>query len=116
VLGPCGRNFAAGMSGGIAFVFDERMDFAAERCNRASVDLEPLLEDEDVKLVRNLILCHAKLTLSRRAQMILDHWSEMQPRFIKVFPHELKRVLGIEATPCVPAMATMELVPQVQHG
>src|SRR6185295_1412573 len=52
VLGKCGRNFAAGMSGGIAYVFDERGDFTEIRCNLASVDLEPLLEAHDVQLVR----------------------------------------------------------------
>jgi glutamate synthase domain-containing protein 2/glutamate synthase domain-containing protein 1/glutamate synthase domain-containing protein 3 len=98
VLGACGRNFAAGMSGGLAYVFDERMDFNEKRCNRASVDLEPLIEFPDVRIVHDLVSRHWKLTGSRRARGILDSWSEMLPRFIKVFPHEFKRVLGVSRT------------------
>jgi len=96
VVGACGRNFAAGMSGGIAYVFDERMDFTQKRCNLASVDLEPLVEPEDVRIVHELITRHAELTGSARARMLLDNWQDMLPRFIKVFPHEFKRVLGVQ--------------------
>jgi glutamate synthase (NADPH/NADH) large chain len=95
VLGSCGRNFAAGMSGGIAYVFDDRSEFTEERCNLASVDLEPVIEPADIQLVKDLILRHLALTGSRRARKILDSWSESLPRFIKVFPHEFKRVLGV---------------------
>jgi glutamate synthase domain-containing protein 3 len=95
VLGSCGRNFAAGMSGGVAYVFDERGDFTEKRCNLDSVDLEPLLDEPDVQIVRDLLLCHLELTTSRRARWILDNWQETQSRFIKVFPHEFKRVLGV---------------------
>jgi glutamate synthase domain-containing protein 3 len=120
VLGQCGRNFAAGMSGGIAYVFDERMDFTRKRCNLATVDLEPVMETDDVQLVRDLITRHAELTGSSRAQMILDNWTEMLPRFIKVFPHEFKRVLGISRAR-QPYIAGQPLPPvalteQVQHG
>ena len=99
VLGPCGRNFGAGMSGGIAYVFDEHMDFTRERCNLASVDLEPVVESQDTELVHDLLIRHAELTGSSRARMILSNWSGMLPRFIKVFPHELKRVLGVSRWP-----------------
>jgi glutamate synthase domain-containing protein 3 len=95
ILGSCGRNFAAGMSGGIAYVFDEKGDFTEKRCNLASVDLEPVIEPRDVKLVRGLIQKHYELTGSKRARNILDNWAESLPRFIKVFPHEFKRVLGV---------------------
>jgi glutamate synthase (NADPH) large chain len=94
VLGKVGRNFAAGMSGGIAYVLDERGDFAEKRCNPAGVDLDPMSED-DVALVRNLVERHCDATQSPRARWILENWDEMLPRFIKVFPHEYKRVLGI---------------------
>jgi glutamate synthase domain-containing protein 2/glutamate synthase domain-containing protein 3 len=94
-LGSCGRNFAAGMSGGIAYVCDERGDFTEKRCNLASVDLEPVIEPPDVRLVRGLIQRHYELTGSKRAKNILDNWAEMLPRFIKIFPHEFKRVLGV---------------------
>ena len=95
VLGATGRNFAAGMSGGIAYVFDEEGDFAARRCNPASVDLEALTSDEDVIKVRELLERHRDLTGSPRAAWILEHWAAAQAQFIKVFPHEYKRVLGV---------------------
>ena len=95
VLGRCGRNFAAGMSGGIAYVFDERGDFAEKRCNVASIDLEPLSDPADMQLVYDLVTRHLELTGSRRARWLLDNWLEVLPRFVKVFPHEYKRVLGI---------------------
>jgi glutamate synthase (NADPH) large chain len=95
VLGQCGRNFAAGMSGGIAYVFDERGNFTEQRCNLGSVDLEPLSDSPDAEIVKNLVTRHMKLTGSRRAKWILENWQEALPRFIKVFPHEFKRVLGV---------------------
>jgi glutamate synthase domain-containing protein 2/glutamate synthase domain-containing protein 3 len=120
VLGPCGRNFAAGMSGGLAFVFDERMEFTQKRCNLTSVDLEPLVHAEDAQLVRDLTARHAELTGSVRARMILDNWSQMLPRFVKIFPHEYKRVLHIGrvtapyiAGQALPSLAVTE---QVHHG
>ncbi len=120
VLGSCGRNFAAGMSGGISYVFDERGDFTEKRCNLASVDLEPLIEASDVKIVRDLITRHYEFTNSGRARSILDNWSEAAPRFIKIFPHEFKRVLGVSRSrqPYIPGQprAVPELVEQVQHG
>jgi glutamate synthase domain-containing protein 3 len=91
VLGKCGRNFAAGMSGGLAYVLDERGDFAEKRCNLAAVDLEPIAED--AALLRTLIERHVQFTASPRAKWILENWSTMLPKFIKVFPHEYKRVL-----------------------
>src|ERR1700686_3800553 len=90
VLGACGRNFAAGMSGGFAYIFDERGDFTEKRCNVDSVDLETLLDAQDVKIVRDLVTRHVELTGSRRAKWILNNWQEMVSRFIKVFPPEFK--------------------------
>ena len=120
VLGPCGRNFAAGMSGGISYVFDERGDFTEKRCNLASVDLEPLIEAPDVKILHDLITRHYELTNSGRARSILDNWSDVAPRFIKIFPHEFKRVLGVSRSrqPYIPGepVAVPELIEQVQHG
>jgi len=119
VLGSCGRNFAAGMSGGIAYVFDDRMDFTEKRCNLASVDLEPVIEPRDVELARGLVERHCKLTGSKRAKNILDNWAEMLPRFIKIFPHEFKRVLGVSRTgqPYIPGqpIPVPELV-EALHG
>ncbi|HUE20147.1 MAG TPA: glutamate synthase large subunit [Bryobacteraceae bacterium] len=119
VLGRCGRNFAAGMSGGIAYVLDEAGDFAEKRCNTAAVDLEPVAED--AQLLRSLIERHAQFTASPRANWILENWSAMQPKFIKVFPHEYKRVLSQRAAPSAqqPQPITHHLQPipqQVAHG
>ncbi len=120
VLGSCGRNFAAGMSGGVAYVFDERGDFTEKRCNLDSVDLEPLLDGQDVQVVRELVARHLELTRSPRAKSILENWNEMASRFIKVFPHEFKRVLGVgrsrEAYIPSPSVAVMSVAEQVQHG
>jgi len=120
VLGACGRNFAAGMSGGVAYVFDEHGDFTEKRCNLESVDLEPLAETQDVMVVRDLVTRHFELTGSRRAKWILDNWQEAVPRFIKVFPHEFKRVLGVPRSEqaYIPgeAVAVLADTQQVQHG
>ena len=95
VLGECGRNFAAGMNGGFAYVLDELGDFAGKRCNRAGVDLEPLVKEQDIATVRTLIERHLAFTGSPRAKYVLDNWAELTGKFVKVFPHEYKRVLGI---------------------
>jgi glutamate synthase (NADPH) large chain len=118
VLGRAGRNFAAGMSGGIAYVLDEKGDFAEKRCNTAGVDLEPVMETADIDLLRSLIAKHFEYTGSPRAEWILENWSAMLPKFVKVFPHEYKRVLGIPRKPVqsfVPAPSSRE-PQQVAHG
>ena len=94
VLGKTGRNFAAGMSGGVAFVLDEKGDFAEKRCNAAGVDLEPVMNG-DIDLLYELISNHVAATGSPRAKWILENWKNMLPQFVKVFPHEYKRVLGV---------------------
>jgi glutamate synthase domain-containing protein 3 len=95
VLGRTGRNFAAGMTGGIAYVLDETGEFIATKCNQAGVDLEPVMETADIEILRAMIARHFETTGSPRAEWILENWSEMLPKFVKVFPHEYKRVLGI---------------------
>jgi glutamate synthase domain-containing protein 3 len=95
-LADTGRNFAAGMSGGIAYVLDETGEFTKTRCNKASVDLEKVDIPEDVESLRYWIARHAEETGSARANWILDNFNELMPKFVKVFPHEYKRVLGIE--------------------
>jgi glutamate synthase domain-containing protein 3 len=94
VLGKCGRNFGAGMSGGIAYVLDEKGDFAAKRCNTAGVDLEPV-PAEDIDLLYAIINSHVDATASPRGKWVLENWENMLPQFVKVFPHEYKRVLGV---------------------
>jgi glutamate synthase (NADPH) large chain len=127
VLGASGRNFAAGMSGGVAYVFDERGDFTEKRCNLESVDLEPILEAQDgetnfveANIVKQLVTRHLELTGSPRAAWVLDNWSDSLSRFIKVFPHEHKRVLGVSRRrkPYVPTapLAVLASPEQVQHG
>jgi glutamate synthase domain-containing protein 3 len=109
VLGMTGRNFAAGMSGGIAYVLDEDGSFAG-RCNPAMVDLEPVLPEieQDAKLSRDLwhlgtsdeavlkrlLERHARYTGSARAKEILDDWAAYRSRFVKVFPKEYRRALA----------------------
>ena len=113
VLGATGRNFAAGMSGGIAYVYDEAGDFA-RRCNTAMVALGPVTSAEqqvesldealwhrvdgkaqtDEAILRKLVEDHHRWTGSLRAREILDHWPERRAKFVKVFPHEYRRALG----------------------
>jgi glutamate synthase (NADPH) large chain len=121
VIGATGRNFAAGMSGGRAFVYDDQGDFSTRRCNSASVDLEPLVNDDDVAEVKSLLERHRDLTGSPRAAWILEHWADAQERFIKVFPHEYKRVLGVPRVESVYVSPTtssplVTATSEVQHG
>jgi len=108
VLGKTGRNFAAGMSGGIAYVYDEDGQFGA-RCNTAMVSLEPVAtaaeqqagtrsrlhkDQTDEALVKKLLQDHNRWTGSRRARELLDNWAVARTRFVKVFPNEYKRALA----------------------
>jgi glutamate synthase domain-containing protein 3 len=92
VLGKTGRNFAAGMSGGIAYVLDADASFA-RRCNGEFVDLEPLDGPNDVELVMELLKRHVKHTGSTLAARLLTDWSATATRFVKVMPRDYKRVL-----------------------
>jgi glutamate synthase (NADPH/NADH) large chain len=109
VLGPTGRNFGAGMSGGIAYVYDRSADF--ERyCNPAMVAIEKVLPTStqmdttdpstwhkgecDEIILKNTIQKHFKLTGSARAGEILENWDRERQHFVKVFPHEYRRALG----------------------
>ncbi|MBI4209176.1 MAG: glutamate synthase large subunit [Deltaproteobacteria bacterium] len=92
VLGPTGRNFAAGMSGGIAYVLDEKGDFK-HRCNLGMVELERLGDEEEVEFVRSLIERHLQKTGSASAQRVLEVWGSFVPKFVKVMPIDYKRVL-----------------------
>ncbi|RMH54635.1 MAG: glutamate synthase large subunit, partial [Candidatus Hydrogenedentota bacterium] len=93
VLGPTGRNFAAGMSGGIAYVYDADGTFPA-KCNTAMVGLESLAEEEEIAFVKQLIARHIQYTGSTPGQKILDAWDDAVGRFVKVMPHDYKRVLA----------------------
>jgi len=109
VLGKTGRNFAAGMSGGIAYVYDEDGQFAS-RCNTAMVSMEPVLSNKeqeaqidkavwhhgqsDEAQLRKLLEDHNRWTGSKRARELLDQWDSARGKFVKVFPLEYKRALG----------------------
>ena len=92
ILGQTGRNFAAGMSGGVAYVLDETGDFPI-RCNAQMVGLEALEDPEEIRDLRDMIQRHADYTGSRKATEVLDHWEAMLPKFVKVMPRDYKRVL-----------------------
>src|SRR5438046_1568712 len=101
VLGPTGRNFAAGMSGGVAYVLDEAGTFPG-RCNMQMVELEALEDEEEIAELHAMIQRHAGFTHSDRARLILDRWNELVPKFVKVMPKDYRRVL--EATQRVMAL------------
>ena len=92
VLGKTGRNFGAGMSGGIAFVYDQDGDFEV-RFNPGLADLESVSDPEDIGTLRRMIEKHLECTGSGPAKEILDHWDEALPRFKKIMPRDYRRVL-----------------------
>ncbi|AOW12260.1 glutamate synthase subunit alpha [Hydrogenophaga crassostreae] len=109
VLGKTGRNFAAGMSGGVAYIYDEDGSFA-ERCNMAMVSIDKVLttaeqtaqmdraiwhrDQTDEAQLKKLLEDHNRWTGSKRARELLDNWSQARGKFVKVFPNEYKRALG----------------------
>ncbi len=92
VLGPTGRNFGAGMSGGIAWVLDEKGDFAT-RCNTELVGLGPVEEDAEAGILEELVRRHATYTQSSVARRILEDWKASLSKFVRVLPHDYRRVL-----------------------
>jgi glutamate synthase (ferredoxin) len=96
VLGRTGRNFAAGMSGGIAYVLDADGGFAG-RCNGQMVGREPLEDPEEIALIRGMVERHAEATRSAHARAILEGWQKWVPRFVRVVPHDYRRVIEAQA-------------------
>jgi len=92
ILGQVGRNFGAGMSGGIAYIYDDKKTFEAH-CNKESLNLEPVVEQKDISELKELIENHYNATLSPLAQRILENWENELPKFIKIFPEEYKQAL-----------------------
>jgi len=92
VLGATGRNFAAGMSGGVAYVLDEAGDFAT-RCNKQMVGLSKLTDEAELKEVYAMIQRHAEYTRSQRAFKIIALWETMAPKFVRVMPKDYERML-----------------------
>ena len=91
VLGVTGRNFAAGMSGGLAYVFDQEGDFR-NHCNTDMADVVALDDAAEIAEVRQMIERHLVYTGSPRAHYLLGHWEEMVPRFVKVYPRDYRRM------------------------
>ena len=92
VLGPTGKNFAAGMSGGVAYVLDEDRDLYL-RLNKALVSMEPVTEQHDIAELQELIQAHADATGSPKASGILDDFDGWLPKFKKILPHDYDRML-----------------------
>ncbi|MBU2972914.1 glutamate synthase large subunit [Zobellia sp. B3R18] len=92
ILGEVGRNFGAGMSGGIAYIYDQKGTFR-KKCNNEDLNLLEVTEDNDVKQLKDLIESHYNSTLSPLAQRILEKWEDCLPKFIKVLPEEYKQAL-----------------------
>jgi glutamate synthase domain-containing protein 3 len=114
VLGPTGRNFAAGMSGGIAYVLDRSGKFAA-RCNKELVELEPIADTDDAEL-RALLERHAMHTGSTVAQSLLEDWPNAAASFVKVMPRDYKRALRAAADAVAAASVAAQSYAQVAHG
>jgi glutamate synthase domain-containing protein 3 len=91
-LGRIGRNFSAGMSGGIAYIWDPSKD-VIKYINPGMVDIEYMIYDEDIEEVRSLITKHLKYTGSKRADHILENWSKQKDNFWKIIPGEYKKAL-----------------------
>ncbi len=92
ILGEVGRNFGAGMSGGIAYVYDKNKTFE-KRCNMEALNLLAVEEDQDITQLRELIESHYNVTMSPLAQRILENWEDCLPDFVKVFPEEYRQAL-----------------------
>ncbi len=111
VLGPTGRNFGAGMSGGIAYVLDRDRTFR-KRANLEMIELESLIDESDIWLVYGLIEAHQKLTQSALARRVLDNWEHVVSSFVKVLPTDYKRVLQVRRSMMrPPGQRTSEPVP-----
>ncbi len=92
ILGEIGRNFGAGMSGGIAYAYDINKTFE-KNCSKGNLNLLPVEEDEDIEQLKMLIESHYNSTLSPLAQRILENWENCLPHFVKVFPEEYRQAL-----------------------
>jgi glutamate synthase (NADPH/NADH) large chain len=115
VIGTTGRNFAAGMSGGLAYVLDEDGDFT-RRCNQGMVDLEPVLDTEDVETIKDLLARHIRYTQSPVAARLLVDWDRTQERFVKVIPKDYKRVLAAIKRAQETGIAADDAVMASAHG
>ena len=115
VIGATGRNFAAGMSGGVAYVLEDREQFEIN-CNQDMVYLEDLIEDEDIQAVQAMLSQHVEHTGSTVAEQILQHWDQYQSKFIKVMPKDYKRVLAAIKRAQAEGTSIDEAVMEAAHG
>ncbi|HEY6179152.1 MAG TPA: glutamate synthase-related protein, partial [Kofleriaceae bacterium] len=109
VLGAVGRNFAAGMSGGTAYVFDQAQTLRA-RCNLEMVELESVVEESDLWLLTSLIEDHVRFTSSPLGRRVLDNWQHLVSRFVKVMPTDYKRVLQARRAAARPRLGQLTIV------
>jgi glutamate synthase (ferredoxin) len=114
IIGPTGRNFAAGMSGGIAFVYDPAGVFP-QRCNKEMVEVEsPLEDDED--LIQELLRNHVRFTQSSVAAAILDSWKMARKSFVKIMPKDFKKVLEAIETAKRTGIPEAQAIMEAAHG
>ncbi|MBM7583987.1 glutamate synthase (NADPH/NADH) large chain [Bacillus pakistanensis] len=93
ILGQVGKNFAAGMSGGIAYVLAESSTEFKAFCNQEMIDIEPLVDKDDVKELKQMILNHFYYTDSVKAARVLENWDTMLAKFVKIIPKDYKRMM-----------------------
>ena len=116
ILGRTGRNVAAGMTGGVAYVLDADGRFD-RRCNLGTVDLEPIAEAEDDEVLRTLVERHARLTGSALAARLLADWTATRALFVKLMPRDYKRILMSERLAAAAADSDAALgVARAAHG
>ena len=116
IIGPTGRNFAAGMSGGVAYVLDTTGDFAEQRCNLGMVELEALEQADDIAEVRSMLERHARYTDSPVAERILAEFESYLPKFVKVMPVEYRRALLEQATRALGLQSDAQELVEVSRG
>jgi glutamate synthase (ferredoxin) len=115
IIGKTGRNFAAGMTGGVAYVLSEEGDFNI-RCNMGEVDLESIEDGEDVNTIKDLLGKHIQHTQSTVARRILENWQDYQPKFIKVMPRDYKHVLDAIKKGREKGLSEEEAIMEAAHG
>ncbi|MEQ8496197.1 MAG: glutamate synthase large subunit, partial [Gammaproteobacteria bacterium] len=115
IIGATGRNFAAGMSGGEAFIYDPDGVFPG-RCNPEMVDLEALESEQDEEIVKRLLKNHVRYTQSTVAQRILERWGRNKSRFVKVMPKDYKRILEAMEKARRTGIPEDEAVMEAAHG
>lgn len=115
IIGATGRNFAAGMSGGVAYVYDPDNEFPA-LCNTEMVDLETIAAEDDGEHVKQLLKNHVRFTQSSVAQKILDRWELNQTKFVKVMPKDYKRVLEAKELARRTGVPEDQAVMEASHG